>query len=151
MDVREAILARLVEIAEGIEGVNRVVRNDYSVSDKEVTLMVLDADEKADEDDPVGRGPLAPRRMTMTPQILIALPKAANEVGPTLNGFRALIIQAVATDTTLTALTTNGRGARLHSSQTSLAWGRSMLGEMGIAFAIPYLLRPDRLDEEVTA
>lgn len=145
MDVREAILARLVVIAEGIEGVDRVVRNDYAPNEKQTTVMVLDADEAADEDDPVGRGPLAPRRMTMTPQMLIAMAKGSGQIGSSLNAIRAALIYAVATDAPLITLTLNGRGARLHSTQTSLAWGRSMLGEMGVAFAIPYLLKPGDL------
>lgn len=144
MDVREAILARLVVIAERC-GADRVVRNEYAPNEKQDTIMLLDGDEAADEDDPVGRSPLAPRRMTMTPQLLIALARGRAQVGTRLNGIRSALIYEVATDAPLIALTLNGRGARLHSTQTSLAWGRSMLGEMGVAFAIPYLLKPGDL------
>ncbi len=80
--------------------------------------------------------------MIMTPQMLIVLPEKQKLVGTTLNFWRAKSIRAVATDNALMALTTNRVGARLHSTQTSLAWGRSMLGEMGVAFAIPYYLDP---------
>ena len=152
MDVREAILEQLVSTAGGIDGVTSVFRNNITVDETDLpAIVVLDGDEVADEGDPVGRGPLAPRRMTMTPQILIILPSSQREVGTNLNAFRALLIHAVTDDDTLTALTTNGRGVRLQQTQTNLAWGRSMKGEMSVQFEIPYTLRPDQLVEEVTA
>lgn len=147
MDVREAILARLVVIAGTIDGVSTVQRNNLNVSETAITIVVFDGDEKADEDDPPARGPKAPRRMIMLPQLLITLPEKARDVGTVLNAFRAKLIHAVLFDNSLTALTWNGRGARLAATQTSLAWGRTMMGEMGVSFAIPYLLRPDQLVE----
>jgi hypothetical protein len=151
MDVREAILARLVEIAEGIDGITRVTRNEIDLSEVDLpAIAILDGDEMADEADAAGRGPLAPRRMSMTPQMVIMLASAQREVGSTLNGFRALLVHGVTHDDTLTGMTTNGRGARLLGTQTNLAWGRSMKGEMSVQFEIPYILRPDHL-VDVTA
>lgn len=145
MDRREEILQRLVVIAK-VAGVKKVFRNENTPNETDLpAVIVLDADEKADEGDPEGRGPLGPRRMVMVPQLFIVLPGAAKSVGTTLNGLRALLIDAVASDATLTAMTNNHRGARLLASQTSLAWGRSMMGEMGLSFAIPYLLHPGQV------
>lgn len=146
MDTREAILQRLLAIAEGIDGIKKVYRNNMRPPESNLpAILVLDGDEAGDENDPRSRGARGPRRMIMTPQLLIVLPEKAADVGTALNGYRAKLINAVATDADLTALTTNRIGAWLHSSQTSLAWGRSMLGEMGVAFAIPYVLDPATL------
>ncbi|AEH88195.1 hypothetical protein [Mesorhizobium opportunistum] len=143
MDTREAILARLVVIAGDVTGIKKVFRNELATNETDLpAIIVLDANEKADPTDPEGRGPKAPRRMIMMPQLLIMLPEASSAVGTALNGFRALLIDAVANDDTLVGLTTNRQGARLAASETQLAWGRSMLGEMGIPFAIPYILFP---------
>ncbi len=142
MDTREAILARLEVIAK-VAGVKKVFRNTTTTNETDLpAVIVLDADEKADPTDPEARKPTDPRRMIMTPQLFIVLPEAAKVVGTSLNGLRALLIDAVASDATLTAMTINNRGARLLASQTSLAWGRSMMGEMGISFSIPYLVFP---------
>ncbi|TPI13867.1 hypothetical protein [Mesorhizobium sp. B4-1-1] len=146
MDTREAILVRLVAIAEGIDGIRYVYRNNMRPSEANLpAILVLDGDEAGNENDPNNRGSRGPRRMTMTPQMLIVLPETAEDVGTVLNAYRAKLIKAVATDTGLAALTTNRIGPWLHSTQTSLAWGRSMLGEMGVAFAIPYYLDPAAL------
>lgn len=148
MDTREAILQRLVAIAETFKttGIKTVYRNNMRPPEPNLpAILVLDGDEAAAEDDPNSRGSRGPRRMTMTPQLLIVLPETQKDVGTTLNAWRAKLIKAVATDDALMALTTNRVGGRLHSTQTSLAWGRSMLGEMGVAFAIPYYLDPSAL------
>ncbi|QKC83274.1 hypothetical protein [Mesorhizobium sp. NZP2077] len=148
MDAREAILQRLVAIAQTFktDGIKTVYRNNMRPPEPNLpAILVLDGDEVAAEDDPNSRGSRGPRRMTMTPQLLIVLPETQKDVGTTLNAWRAKLIRAIATDTDLMALTTNRIGGRLHSTQTSLAWGRSMLGEMGVAFAIPYYLDPNTL------
>lgn len=145
MDRRELILERLVTIA-GTIGVRKVMRNNIRPAETDLpAVVILDADEAADPDDPGGRGPRAPRRMIMTPQVLILLAENARNVGPTLSEYRVAMVRAVAFDDALTALTTNLRGARLLKTETSLAWGRSMLGEMGLSFAIPYVLEPENL------
>jgi hypothetical protein len=149
MDTREAILQRLVAIAETFKttrGIKAVYRNNMRPPEANLpAILILDGDEMGDENDPNSRGSRGPRRMTMTPQMLIVLPEKSEDVGTVLNGHRAALIKAIATDADLMALTTNRLGGRLHSTQTSLAWGRSMLGEMGVAFAIPYYLDPATL------
>lgn len=143
---RELILQRLVAIAKTIDGIKNVYRNNNRPPEANLpAIVILDGDATAAETDPKNRGSRAPRRMIMTPQLLIILPEKATEVGTTLNGLHDKLIHAVAFDDALTALTTNRLGADLHSIQTSLAWGRSMLGEMGVAFAIPYYLDPAAL------
>jgi hypothetical protein len=146
MDTREAILLRLVAIAATIPGIKEVFRNNIRPPEANLpAILVLDGDEAAAETDPNSHGSRGPRRMIMTPQLLIVLPEKASDVGSTLNAYRAKLIKAIATDVDLAALTINRLGGRLHSTQTSLAWGRSMLGEMGVAFAITYALDPNTL------
>jgi hypothetical protein len=52
-DIREVVLIRLVEIAAGIEGVTTAKRNIKRPADNQLpAIVVLDADEAAEETDP---------------------------------------------------------------------------------------------------
>jgi hypothetical protein len=147
MDKREAILARLVEVAAGLDGVATAVRNQDEISERvRPAIAVFDADETADEaaerQDHPGR---APNRVVMTPEVLILLGASPENIGPALNGLRAKLVKAVLTDAQLIALTgTNGR-VRYAGCSTHLGHGRSMEGSMGVQFSFAYVLRPEQL------
>lgn len=147
---REAILQRLQQIAGTL--VAKEYRNEIQLPDTRVdTIVLLDADELADDKDPPGRSTLSPRRVTMQPQLLISMVKSPQGVGTSLNQMQARLIHAVLSDAALLALSLNGCGVRYVGSQTALAWGRTLFGEMAVQFAITYLLRPDQLSEDITA
>lgn len=151
MDHREAILSRLLEIAAGTEGVVKAYRNQDDIPEKSrPAIVILDGDEAADDSDP-SRPTNAPRRVGMSPEIYILLGSSPESVGSSINLIRARFVKAVMTDATLRGLTLDGDGIRYEGCATGLARGRSMEGEMGVSFTFTYVMRPEKLVEEVTA
>lgn len=151
MDSREAILARLLVIAAGVDGVTNAYRNRDDIAEtSRPAIVILDADEAADDSDPGRRPAAAPRRVAMTPEIYILLGATPANVGTSINLLRARFVKAVMTDAPLIAMTLDGVGIRYEGCATGLARGRSMEGEMGVSFTFTYVMRPDTL-EDVTA
>ena len=147
MDKREAILARLLEVAAAIPGVVTAVRNQDEISERSrPAIAVFDGDETGDEptaqQDHPGR---APNLIVMTPEVLILLGALPESVGSALNALRAKLVKAVLTDEQLIALVgANGR-VRYAGCATHLGHGRSMEGSMGVQFTFAYVLRPEQL------
>ena len=109
-DKREQILVRLLGIAQALPGIAAAFRNKDEISDRQrPCIVILDADEAADDADPSGlaRRPNAPRRVGMTPEIYLMLGAKPEDVGTAINGFRAAFIKAVLMDS----------GARQHCRQ----------------------------------
>ena len=147
MDKREAILARLVEIAGALAGVKTAVRNQDEISERaRPAIAIFDADETADERaNEQGHAGRAPNIIEMSPETLILLSGTPERVGADLNEMRAKFVKAVLIDAQLATLTgTNGR-VRYVGCSTHLGHGRSMEGSMGMHFAFAYVLRPDQL------
>jgi hypothetical protein len=147
MDKREAILARLAAITDGLAGIKTAARNQDEVSERaRPAIVVFDGDETIDEGaQERGRSGQAPNIVEMTPETLILLGAAPESVGTALNAMRAKLVKAVLTDPELVALTgTNGR-VRYLGCSTHLGHGRSMEGSMSVHFAFAYVLRPDQL------
>jgi hypothetical protein len=147
-DKREAILTRLVEIAKMLPGIAAVFRNTDEISEKQrPCILILDADEAADDGDPAGitRRPNAPRRVAMTPELYVMLGAKPEHIGTELNVFRAAILKAALTDATLVNLVGTNGDIRYEGCATALARGRMMEGEMGLSFTFSYVLRPDAL------
>lgn len=145
-DPREAILARLVVIAEGL-GV-LVLRNVLAVPDDALpAIAILDGDEVAFDGDAPGPGRPQPNtrfsRITMSPEFVIKVSDDPETVGPALNALRQSLIKAVLGDSELPTLTTNAGHVRYVGASSALAYGRAMTGEAALSFAITYLLRPD--------
>src|SRR5689334_682493 len=100
-DPREHILARLLVIAGGVDENLSAKRNETTLPDSALPAVVLlDGEELADEDDPQGRPPLAPRRVTMTPEVQFRLAAKPADVGTSLNLLRAKLVKAVLSDAT---------------------------------------------------
>jgi hypothetical protein len=151
-DPREAILARLLIVASGVDETLSARRNETDISDSALpAVILLDGEEIADENDPEGRPANAPRRIAMTPEVQFRLQAKAANVGANLNLYRAKLIKAVLTDATLLALTVNGRSIRYQGAMMAAERGRSMEGGIGVAFTFTYLLRPGDLTEDETA
>jgi len=145
-DRREMILVRLLEIARGIEGIIAAVRNRDEISEKQrPAIVILDADEAADDADPSSRPTRSPRRVAMTPEIYIMLGAKPEELGTAINALRAQLVKAILTDTGLLAILGSNGEARYEGCATALARGRSMEAEMGVSFSFAYVLRPEEL------
>jgi hypothetical protein len=147
-DKREVIFRRLVEIAKTVPGIVAVFRNKDEISDRQrPCIVILDADEAADDGDPSGmtRRPNAPRRVAMTPELYVMLGAKPEKIGTELNIFRAAILKALLTDAALASLVGTNGDIRYEGCATALARGRVMEGEMGLSFTFTYVLRPDEL------
>lgn len=141
---RELILVRLLEIARGIEGIASAFRNRDEISEKQrPAIVILDADEAADDTDPTGRPSRAPRRVAMTPEIYILLGAKPENLGTAINLLRARFLRAVLTDAQLASIVGTNGDIRYEGCATALARGRSMEGEMGVSFSFAYVLRPE--------
>lgn len=147
---REAILLRLVAIADTIPGVKTVTRDVISINDDQLpALAILEGDEETNDEDPTNRPTFAPRRVTMVPHIVIASGRNIGsppiDIGPGLNAIYAALLKAVMTDGTLAALTLDGRGVRFLGMESDLAVGRMMQGQMAVKFGFTYGLVPNDL------
>jgi hypothetical protein len=145
-DSRELILVRLLEIAKGIEGIAGAFRNRDEISEKQrPAIVILDADEAADDADPTTRPSRSPRRVAMTPEIYILLGAKPEELGSVINALRARFVKSVLGDSQLASIVGSNGDIRYEGCATALARGRSMEGEMGVSFSFTYVLRPEEL------
>ena len=145
-DRREMILTRLLEIAVGVEGIVAAFRNKDEISERQrPAIVILDADEAADDADPASRPSRAPRRVAMTPEIYILLGAKPEDLGTAINRLRARFVKAVLGDAQLSLIVGSNGDIRYEGCATALARGRSMEGEMGVSFSFTYVLRPEEL------
>ncbi len=140
-DKREDILVRLMAIYRTVDGVAKVVRNEQVADDGNFpTLLLLDADEEAEDTTGRGRPPTGLVRVTMTPETYLILGDLPENVASELNRYRARIVKAVLSDAELlTIVGKNGEIAYLGCA-TSLTRGREIIGDIGLNFAITYKL-----------
>jgi hypothetical protein len=148
-DPREDILLRLEEIAKTIVPESNVWRNTADVPEGQLpAIVILEGDENARESSYGRNRPTtAPIIMDMEPEIHFLDMKPAAEIGPSLNAKRAVILNAIFTDQTLSALCHNG-DIRYLGMATGFGAGRSMIGELGLAFSFAYVLRPLSVTDE---
>ena len=146
IDRRELILSRLLDIASVTEGVVAAFRNKDEISEKQrPAIVILDADEAADDADPGSRPARSPRRVAMTPEIYILLGAKPEELGSVINALRARFVKSVLGDSQLGSIVGTNGDIRYEGCATALARGRSMEGEMGVSFSFTYVLRPEEL------
>jgi hypothetical protein len=147
-DRREAILSRLLEVFQGLEGIQTVVRNKEKVADKDrPAVQLFDADETA-SDLMNGQPPSRARGVnlvSMNPEVYILLQEVPENVGTVLNLHRAALIKAVLTDAQLVTLVGPNGGIKYEGCATALSRGRAVEGELGLAFTFTYPLFPSQL------
>lgn len=143
-DNREAILARLQTLFESsMPGVN-IFRNRLRIPDDKLpAVTILDGDETPGERKP-GRPANSPIIVYMRPEIYAFTDAVDDKVGPALNTLRRAVIKAVMNDNVLLGLCKDGE-VSYEGYSTGLAQGRSLEGEMAIAFSFTYVLRPASL------
>jgi hypothetical protein len=149
-DVREDILARLLEVVGTIPNIRSAHRNNVDITEDQLpAVLVLDGDEESDGASDVSmKQPHRPYNVQMTPEIIIA--QQADEVGSDLTTLRRELIRRVLTDTELNEQIVktgrHGNGAiRYLGCQTDLGWMRSLHGALRAQFLFKYTLRPDDL------
>jgi hypothetical protein len=149
-DVREDILARLLEVVASIPNLRAAYRNNVDIPEDQLpAAIVLDGDEESDGASDVSmKQSHRPYNVQMTPEIIIA--QQADEVGSDLTTLRRELIKRVLTDTELNEQIVktgrHGNGAiRYLGCQTDLGWMRSLHGALRAQFMFKYTLRPDDL------
>jgi hypothetical protein len=149
-DVREDILARLLEVVATIPNIRSAHRNNVDITEDQLpAVLVLDGDEESDGAGDVSmKQPHRPYNVQMTPEIIIA--QQADEVGSDLTTLRRELIKRVLTDTKLNEQIVrtgrHGNGAiRYLGCQTDLGWMRSLHGALRAQFLFKYTLKPDDL------
>jgi hypothetical protein len=149
-DVREDILARLLEVVATIPNMRSAYRNNVDIPEDQLpAVIVLDGDEDSDGANDVSmKQPHRPYNVQMTPEIIIA--QQADEVGSDLTTLRRELIKRVLMDVELNQQIVKtgryGNGAiRYLGCQTDLGWMRSLHGALRAQFLFKYTLRPDDL------
>lgn len=149
-DVREDILARLLEVVATIPNIRSAHRNNVDITEDQLpAVLLLDGDEDSDGASDVSmKQSHRPYNVQMTPEIIIA--QQADEVGSDLTTLRRELIKRVLTDTELNEQIVKtgrfGNGAiRYLGCQTDLGWMRSLHGALRAQFLFKYTLRPDDL------
>jgi hypothetical protein len=152
-DRRELVLTRLLEVLAAVPSIQVVVRNRGELpADKRPGIVLLDADEVARPSAPNARGRLIaqamPNVVDMTPEIYVVMDprKQPNpSIGTDMNALRLVIIKAVQTDQALTDIVGSNGDIRYAGTQTDMASGRSMEGQMSIRMTFTYPLLPKEL------
>jgi hypothetical protein len=149
-DVREDILARLLEVVTSIPNIRSAQRNNISIEEEELpAARVFDGDEETDGASDLSAHPSnRPYPVRMHPEIIIV--QQADEVGSDLTTLRRELIRRVLTDTELNEQIVktgrNGNGAiRYLGCQTDLGWGRSLQGALRAQFMFKYSLKIEEL------
>ena len=165
IDRREAILSRVLTLLKATPGVATdpytgtpcVYRDRDQLPDElRPGLLLIDADEEADTQarDQPGRPGRSPNVIWLKPEIYILLKAAKPQnlsTGTNLNAFRTAIVKAIMNDSadpsagTLKSLCGSNGEVWYHGCISDLARGRTMLGEMGVAFWFKYVLHPSEL------
>jgi hypothetical protein len=155
IDRREAILARLLEVAETaartIDTCFEARRNEPDLPDTAKWVVILDGDELAEESDPDGRSPFTtPRRIVMMPEVQFRLISSSENAGTSLNECRRVLLPAVTQDSTLLSLCTGKTKIRYRGATTVIERGRKLDGAIAFGFNFHYVLKMDELFETVT-
>lgn len=149
VDVREDILARLVEVVGSIPGMRSVHRNNVDITEDQLpAVCVFDADEDIGGALDLAHPPNSPMAVHMTPEIVIA-EKTSGQVGSELTALRRELIKRVLTDIELIQIVNAGRGGngaiRYLGCQTDVGWMRSLHGALRAQFVFKYWLKPNEL------
>jgi hypothetical protein len=144
-DVRESILGALVTVCEGIDGVVTVERNKLQVSDiSRPAIIVLDGGERTEMGFGGGKPSVAPLVVSMSPSVTVFVGGVPEAVSPAVAAFRAAIISAVLSDSSLLALCKDG-DIRYEGCATGFTAGQRIEADLSLDFTIRYVLRPNDL------
>jgi hypothetical protein len=149
VDVREDILARLLEVVATIPNIRKAERNNVDIVGPFPAAIVFDGDEETNDASDVSMRPAhRPTIVHMIPEIVIA--EMTDEVGSDLTTLRRELIKRVLTDTELNEQIVKtgrfGNGAiRYLGCQTDVGWMRSLHGALLTRFLFKYTLKPEDL------
>lgn len=140
-DIREAILAQLAIVCEGVDGIQTVGRNVADVTGKaRPAVLIHDASESIETEPPYQPRP-GVQVMNLNPQICLLIAAPTSEWGRLLDKYRRLLIVAICQDPTLIALCFHGEiryeGSTLEPPESS----DQREGRMEFEFELRYVFR----------
>jgi hypothetical protein len=144
VDVREDILARLLEVVAGVPNIRTAVRNDVDiVEDKLPAITVFDGDEETNgAEDRSARLSNRPYVARMMPEIVVQeLHAAESELGT----LRREIIRRVLNDAVLIEQVGSNGAIRYVGCQTDFGWLREKFNAMNVQFMFQYSLKIEEL------
>jgi hypothetical protein len=149
-DVREDILARLLEVVASIPNIRSAQRNNVDIPEDQLpAALIFDGDEETNDASDLSMRPSnKPIVVHFMPEIVIA--EQANEVGSELSTMRRELIRRVLTDVELNEQIVKtgrfGNGAiRYLGCQTDVGWMRSLHGALRAQFLFKYSLKIEEL------
>lgn len=145
-DVREDILARLLEVVASIPNIRFAKRNDTDIAEHQFpAVIVFDGDEDSDGEKDIGSSRPAnrPYVVQMTPHVVFI--EQANAVGTEISVFRRELIKRVLNDATIIALVGGSGNFRYLGDQTDFGWGRTLQGALVARFVFKYPLKIEEL------
>ena len=152
VDVREDILARLLEVVATIPNIRSAHRNNIDITEDQLpAVSVLDGDEESDGASDVSmKQSHRPYNVQMTPGIIVQMQDNNVALGSVVTAFRQELIKRVLTDTELNEQIVKtgrfGNGAiRYLGCQTDVGWTRSGFAALTAQFLFKYTLRPEQL------
>jgi hypothetical protein len=144
VDVREDILARLVEVVGTVPNLRTVHRNNVDITDDQMpAALVLDGDEETIAGNDGSRPSNRPLIVAMTPEIQIV--EQSDAIGSDLTTLRRELIKRVLFDTTLNEQTGSNGAIRYLGCETAFGWQEKQYGALQMRFAFKYTLKPDDL------
>lgn len=147
VDVREQILARLLEVVADIPGIRSAHRNNNDITAEQLpAAIVFDGDEETVTADALSRhAPGSNGVVQMTPEIVIA-EQTVGQVGSELTVLRRELIKGVLFDPQLVSIVKPPNGTIWYlGCQTDVGWMRSMHGALLAQFVFKYSLKPGDL------
>lgn len=145
-DTREAILARILEIAKTVPGVVHAQRNEIGLSrEQQPGIVLLDGDEAVYRTVKTPAPRLPPQIMRMRFGLFLQVKdkKPINEgVGTLLNTIRLATIKKLATDPVLQTLIGTNGAMEYTGAITDLKAGAAISGEMNLEVSCNYYFDP---------
>jgi hypothetical protein len=148
-DVREEVLARLLEVIAAIPSIRSTQRNNVDITELQLPAALLfDGDEETEgASDLSSRSSARPYPTRMTP--IISIVQQADAVGSEMTTFRSQLVKLVLNDTELNQIVNAGRlgnGAiRYLGCSTEFGWGRLTHGVLSLQFLFKYSLKIEEL------
>jgi hypothetical protein len=143
-DVREDILARLLEVVAGIPNIRTAQRNNVDITEDALpAVVVFDGDEETNgADDRSGRLSPRPYVARMMPEIIV---QEKHALGSELSVMRREIISLVLNDAVLNEKVGANGAIRYLGCQTDFGWIRSQFNAMNVQFVFQYPLKIEEL------
>lgn len=143
-DVREEILARLLDVVASIPNIRTAVRNDVDLpEDKLPAITVFDGDEETNgAEDRSARLSTRPYVARMMPEIIV---QEQHGAGSELSTLRREVIRRVLNDTVLIEQVGSNGAIRYIGCQTDFGWLREKFNAMNVQFMFQYPLKIEEL------